>query len=85
MICQINVSVISFLHKLELICLPAIVSTQLNSLDYYCLTLIILFNMNYFFNHLLIIYYKYYYLALIIQFNTIHSFTHSKMFPSILI
>ena len=54
MICQISLSVKSFLDELELICLNtsiAIVSAQLSCFNYCHLTLIILFNNNHLFAH----------------------------------
>ena len=51
---EISLLVISFLNELELICLHtsiAIVSTQLNGLNYCYLTLLILFNINHLFVH----------------------------------
>ena len=53
-----GMSVISFLNKLELICLHtniAIVSTQLNGFNYCYLTLIILFNINHLFAHIKVV------------------------------
>ena len=71
---EISLSVISFLHKLQLICLHAIitnVSTHLNGFNYYYLTLIIPYN----FNHCIFTQlsrYKYFYLTIFIPFNITH-------------